>query len=145
MKTTMKRVIASVLAIAGAASVVCAAAPEKYDRLPDKARTFINEYFGERNVASVRKEQFPTEYAVVFEDGSKAEFDADGEWMEVDCRREAVPSVIVPQQIREFVTAKYPNQKIVGVSRDRRGYDVQLSNGYELGFDRKFRLVDFDD
>ena len=65
--------------------------------------------------------------------------------MEFDCRREAVPSVIVPQQIREFVTAKYPNQKIVGVSRDRRGYDVQLSNGYELGFDRKFRLVDFDD
>ena len=82
---------------------------------------------------------------MVFTDGTKAEFDADGDWMEVDCRREAVPAVIVPQPIREYVGTKYPSQHIVSVSRDRRGYDVELSNGYELGFDRKFRLVDLDD
>lgn len=144
-KTTLKGLIAGVLAIAGTAGAASAATPEKYDRLPDKARTFISEYFGSSDIASVKKEQFPTEYEVVFRSGAKAEFDADGEWMEVDCRSEAVPSVIVPQPIREYVNEKYPNQKIVGVSRDRRGYDVELSNGYELGFDRKFRLVDFDD
>ena len=141
----MKRLIASVLAVAGVAGAVLAATPEKYDRLPDKARSFIGEYFGESSVAAVKREQFPTEYEVVFENGAKAQFDADGEWMEVDCRREAVPSTIVPQKIREYVAGKYPGQKIVGLKRDRRGYDVELSNGYELGFDRKFRLVDFDD
>lgn len=143
--TSVKRLIASVLAAAGVAGAAFAATPEKYDCLPDKARSFISEYFSERNVATVKKEQFPTEYEVVFEDGTKTEFDADGEWMEVDCRNEAVPSVIVPQQIRELVADKYPYQKIVGISRDRRGYDIELSNGFELGFDRKYRLVDFDD
>lgn len=146
MKTmTMKRLIAGMLAVAGVTGAAFAATPEKYDRLPEKARSFISEYFGERNVAAVKREQFPTEYEVVFDDGTKAGFDADGEWMEVDCRNEAVPSVIVPLQIRELVAGKYPYQKIVGVSRDRRGYEVELSNGFELGFDRKLRLVDIDD
>ena len=144
----LKRTMMTLLAAAGTVSMVCAAGekPEKLtDQLPHRARTFIGEYFADRSVANVRREQWPTCYEVVFADGTKAEFDADGDWMEVDCRREAVPTVIVPQQIREYVGARYPAQHIVSVSRDRRGYDVELSNGFELGFDRRFRLIDFDD
>ena len=144
----LKRTMMTLLAAAGTVTMVCAAGerPEtKVDQLPHKARTFIGEYFANRNVANVRREQWPTCYEVVFADGTKAEFDADGDWMEVNCRREAVPTVIVPQQIRDYVMARYPAQKIVSVSRDRRGYDVELSNGFELGFDRRFRLVDLDD
>lgn len=147
MKKCIKRLTMSALALAGAVTVAHAAGdrPDNYDNLPDKARTFIGQYFGNRNVSTVKKERYPIEYEVVFADGTKAEFDADGDWMQVDCRNEAVPAVIVPLQIREYVDAKYPSQSIVGVSRDRKGYDVELSNGYELGFDRKYRLVDFDD
>ena len=143
----MKRLGIIMLAAFGTIAAATAAdyKPELYDRLPEKARLFIGEYFGNRNVEAVKKERYPIEYEVIFADGAKAEFDADGDWMQVDCRRESVPAVIVPVQIREYVGSKYPGQKIVGVSRDRRGYDVELSNGYELGFDRKFRLVEFDD
>lgn len=143
----MKRLGIFMLAAVGAISAANAEGykPEMYDKLPEKARIFIGEYFGGRDVEAVKKSRYPIEYGVVFADGTKAEFDADGEWMEVDCRKESVPTVIVPSQIRDYVRSKYPGQDIVGVSRDRRGYDVELSNGYELGFDRKFRLVEFDD
>ena len=143
----MKKSVICMLAALGmtAAAYASTDKPAMYDKLPERARMFIGEYFGNRNVEAVKKERYPIEYEVVFADGAKAEFDADGDWMEVNCRRESVPAVIVPAQIREYVADKYPSQNIVGVSRDRRGYDVELSNGYELGFDRKFRLVDFDD
>lgn len=144
----MKKALSTLLAVAGTVTMACAAgvAPSvQTDALPAKARSFIGEYFRQHDITSVKREQWPTGYEVVFDNGAKAEFDADGEWTEVDCRREAVPSVIVPQQIRSYVNSKYPKETIVSVSRDRRGYDVELSNGFELGFDRKFRLVDFDD
>ena len=143
----MKRLTIMMLAAVGVISAATAAndKPEMYDRLPERARMFIGEYFANRDVSAVRKTNYPTEYAVVFADGTKAEFDADGAWLEVDCQRGSVPATIVPAQIREYVGSKYPGQNIVGVSRDRRGYDVELSNGYDLGFDRKFRLVEFDD
>lgn len=143
----MKRVGIVLLAAVGMISAANAAErkPEMYDKLPEKARIFIGEYFGSRDVSAVKKERYPIEYEVVFADGAKAEFDADGDWMDINCRRESVPATIVPVQIREYVGDKYPGQNIVGVSRDRRGYDIELSNGYELGFDRKFRLVEFDD
>ena len=135
--------------LAAAASVTVASADNiksvDVAKLPDKAREFIDRHFGELSVAAAKKETFPTEYDVVFANGYKAEFDADGEWIEIDCRRDAVPAMAVPVQIREYVAKNYPAQRIVSISRNRHGYDVQLDNGYELGFDRRFRLTEFDD
>ena len=145
MKKSLLCLLAAVGVTAAASAANAGEKPQMYNHLPEKARIFIGEYFGNSDVEAVKKERYPIEYEVVFIDGSKAEFDADGDWLEVDCRNKSVPASIVPVKIRQYVTDKYPAHDIVGVSRDRRGYDVELSNGYELGFDRQFRLVEFDD
>lgn len=52
----------------------------------------------------------------------------------------------VPAAIQEYVTANYPDAQIVIVKYDKRDkdYEVQLSNGWELTFNKKFQLIDAD-
>jgi predicted phosphodiesterase len=44
-----------------------------------------------------------------------------------------------------FVAKNYPDAKIIKIDRDRRDYEVSLSNRLELTFDMKFNLVEIDD
>lgn len=77
--------------------------------------------------------------------GTELEFDQAGEWKEVETRTYAVPAAIIPAEIRQQVTAKYPNATIIKISRDRVDYEVDLSNGVELKFDRNtYRLIEVD-
>ena len=63
----------------------------------------------------------------------------------METRRGEVPAAIVPQAIREQVGRQFPAARIESIDRDRRGFDVGLSNGLELKFDRQFDLVEVDD
>ena len=73
------------------------------------------------------------------------EFDKSGEWTEVKCSQSEVPSKIVPAAIREYVKTNYPDVKIVSIERDRKEYEVKLSNRLEITFDSQMRVVDIDD
>ena len=39
---------------------------------------------------------------------------------------------------------KYPDAKIIQIERDNRHYDVDLSNGWELKYNKQFKLVDIE-
>lgn len=78
-------------------------------------------------------------------DGTKIEFNAEGEWKDVDCTSGEVPVAIIPKQINDYVAKSYPGVKFLKIDRDRRSYDVSLSNRLELKFDKQFNLVDIDD
>ena len=77
-------------------------------------------------------------------DGSQVEFNKNGEWTEVDCLQVAVSAAIVLQQIKTWVASQYAGQQIVSISRDKRGYDIKLSNRFEVEFDQNFQLIDLD-
>jgi predicted nucleotide-binding protein (sugar kinase/HSP70/actin superfamily) len=81
----------------------------------------------------------------MFADGVKIEFNGDGEWKDVDCKFGAVPAAIIPKKIASYVAKNYPDAKIIKIDRDRRDYEVSLSNRLELTFDMKFNLVEIDD
>jgi hypothetical protein len=121
--------------------------PINVSQLPQKAQTFLSTYFSEAKVSLARREFDIVElnYDVIFTDGSKVEFDRKGNWTEVDCRHEAVPAALVPKQIASHVAAKHHNQKIVELKRERHEWEVKLSNGLDLTFDKKYRLTDVDD
>lgn len=34
---------------------------------------------------------------------------------------------------------------ILGIERDRQSYEVKLGNGFEVKFDKQFRVIDIDD
>ena len=83
-------------------------------------------------------------YDVIFTDGSKAEFDKNGVWTEVDCKPNAVPSFFVPKGIQVFIKSNYPGVTITKIEKVRAGYDVELSNHLEITFDKKCNVMDID-
>lgn len=121
--------------------------PVTVEELPDAARKFIKNHFAASEVlyAKVDDDLFSNEYKVVFADGASIEFAGNGEWKEVETKRGSVPAAIVPQVIRERVEKQFPGARIESIDRDRRGFEVGLSNGLDLKFDRQFNLVDIDD
>ncbi len=120
---------------------------EPISKLPAAAQTVIKKYFSGKQVLLVKQEMewVRRHYDVVFADGSKIEFDSKGEWVEIDCMMSAVPEALIPQPILAFVKKTYPGIVITQIDRDSRGYDVDLSNGLDLEFNRRYQLIDVDD
>lgn len=117
------------------------------EQLPAAAQQLIAKNFGELKISLVKEDrEFASRnYEVMFADGTKLEFTRNGEWKEIDCRKNCVPAELVPQKINDFVASRYPDAKIVQIDRDRHDYEVKLSNGLEFTFDKKFNLIDIDD
>lgn len=126
----------------------CDDRPIDASALPRPAREFIARHFADARLilATVDRDIMEqTQYEVTFSDGRTVQFDARGEWSEVDCQRSRVPEAIIPQALRDYMAANYPDRFVREISRDKRSYDLSLDRGLELEFDTRFRLVDFDD
>ena len=120
--------------------------PIQFSQLPATAQQFIKEYFGDKKIALAKMESdfFGKNYDVIFANGDKVEFDRSGEWTEVKCKYTQVPDKLVAEQVKKFVTENYPESKVVKFERDRNDYEVKLSNGWELTFDKQYQLIDMD-
>lgn len=105
--------------------------------LPEVARNLINTCFKAKvSVVKVERVQGKIdEYEVVLSDGTEVDFDRHGNWecVETNVNR-SVPTEIVPQAIRDYMTMKQKGHRIVGIERDKTGYVVELSNGAEIRF-----------
>ncbi len=120
--------------------------PIQVSQLPDEAQTFISTYFKGLKVALAKQETevFNKNYDVVFTNGDKVEFDKSGKWTEVQCRQSGVPLQIVPAEIQKYVETHYPDATIVGIEREKKEYEIKLSNRLEITFDSKMRVIDID-
>ena len=116
-------------------------------QLPAAAKTFVKQYFKNRTVSLAKKDVDPgsTSYDVVLNSGTKIEFNAKGEWKEVDCAPAAVPAALIPAAIVKYVKANYANLKIVKIERETTGYDIELSNDVDLQFDKQGNFLRIDD
>lgn len=121
--------------------------PISINQLPTKAQTFISTYFKSHKVALVKQETelFYKSFDVVFTNGDKLEFDKTGEWTEVQCRQNEVPTQIIPETIRNYVKTNYPDIQILQIERDKKEYEIKLSNHWEIKFDSQMRVIDIDD
>ncbi len=115
--------------------------------LPAKSQQFLRDHFSgvEISYVTVDDEFFDVEYKVLFVSGVKVKFSKNGEWAEIDCKPAEVPVTILPAAIHKEAQNRFPKAHIVQISKERRGYEVELSNGLELTFDRNFRLMGIDD
>jgi hypothetical protein len=120
--------------------------PVRIEEMPGQAQKFIKDYFSTHSVAMAKMETdfFSKSYDVIFTNGDKVEFDRKGNWTDVDCKYSVVPVGIVPTEIVKSVKSKYPDAKIIQIERDNRHYDVDLSNGWELKYNKQFKLVDIE-
>lgn len=118
-----------------------------FDQLPEKAKTFITTDFADQKVSYAKEETdiFEVTYEVVFSQGTKIEFDSKGEWKEIDCKYTMLDEKFAPDQIKAYVAKQWPDVKFVRIEKGRYGYEVDLTNGLELTFDKNFNLIEIDD
>ena len=122
--------------------------PITLEQLPAAAQTFLKTHFADLTLAyAVEDPKFVgSEYEVTYTDRTEVEFRPNGEWSSVERRYAAVPASIVPAQISDYVAkSSFSNQYIKKVERDAYTWEIELSNGIEIKFDREFHVIDIDD
>ena len=118
-----------------------------FSQLPANAQTFIKTHFDVSKVASVWEDNEylkRKEYSVRLNDGSEIEFYANGDWEEVKSIN-GVPAKIIPSTILQYVNKQFPKAFIKGIKKRRNGYEVEISNGLDLEFNKKGRFIRIDD
>lgn len=120
--------------------------PISVSQLPVAAQQLLKKHFAGKKVALAKMESglFYTDYDVIFTNGDKIEFNGKGEWTEVKCKSAAVPAGIVPARIAAYVRQNYPDNRILKIEKDDDEYEVNLSSGIEITFNRDFLVIDID-
>lgn len=116
-------------------------------QFPLVARNFINRHFTRPQISYIKidSEFLSKKYEVVLSDRTKIEFNGDGEWEEVDGKRNNIPTTIIPAHIKQYVEANYPGVSFTKIERDRGEVEVELTNRLSLTFNKKGQLIDIDD
>ena len=123
--------------------------PIPFERLPQAAQTFLKTHFDTLTVAYIVADHkiMAVEYEVTYTDRTEVDFRSDGSWESVERKYDAVPAAIVPKQISDFVAANelFSRQFIRKIERDPYTWEIELSGGMEIKFDRKFNVIGYDD
>ncbi len=138
----MKRIF---LLLAGVVSMMLAVACNKNDdkdRLPALASDFISAYWPQASIGSVVKDE--GEYKVFLNEGTHIEFDRKGNWEEVN-NIHGIVTAFLPAALTQHTGATYTSAFIVSVSKDKRKYEVELSNHLDLEFDLQGNFLRIDD
>ena len=114
--------------------------------LPTKAQILLTNYFGNQKVALATIESgiVNRSYDVVLQNGTKLEFNKKGELTEVDCKQGVVPVNLIPLSIKNYLRNNYPGQSVKKLEIKKNEYEVELSNGIDLTFNKHFQLIDID-
>lgn len=147
----MKKLVLALIAVVAAATAAYAA-PDRYVSradLPATAQAFLDKYFANVKISAVKVERHvlkKNDYDVKLVNGTTIDFNNAGEWTSVDCKTRAVPTGIVPAAIRSHVKTNFDNLPIVEIDKKSSGYEVTLSDGVEIKYDKNgtFKGYDFD-
>lgn len=148
MKTFIKKSIMALICLVAFQTTAMADndKPISVAQLPATAQQIINTHFSGKKVALAKVESglLDKSYDVIFTTGEKIEFDRNGNWTEIDCKRSTVPAKLVPSQITGYVNSNYSGNKILKIEKDRNEYEINLSNGVEIKFNKNFMVIDID-
>lgn len=140
----MKKMMMSLMAVVIGVSTVNADNKRgiSTSELPQAAQTFLAKNFKGEKIAMTTTERdwLSKEYNVTFVNGTKIEFDSNGNWESIDCKHGYVPEGALPAPIVKYLNETFPGSKVVEIDVDSRDYEVELSNGTELKFDKKFNV-----
>ncbi len=111
--------------------------------LPEVSNNLIDQHFKTLEISYCTRDN--DSFEVKFTNGQEIEFDKRGNWKEIDCKKSAVPTVLVPKGVQEYVKKNNPKASVVKIERDASGYEVKLNNGLELKFDKNEQFKRIDD
>lgn len=111
--------------------------------VPVQATAFIDQYFPESSVVlvEIENDEGTREYSVWLNDGTKIEFDMQGNWKRVGRKKTGVPSILIPDTIMQYVKTHYPNNVVTKFSKKEYGYKLELSDDMDLRFNKQFQFI----
>lgn len=120
--------------------------PINVNELPAKAQTLLTKHFKGQKVmlATIESGVISRSYDVVLRNGTKLEFDKKGNLTEIDCKQGIVPSQLIPQPIKTYLKENYRGETVRKIEWNKKEYEVELTNGIDLTFNKHFQLIDID-
>lgn len=116
--------------------------------LPKSASTFVTTYFSVATYLVVKKHNIPESDGSVYEiklsNNFEIDFDANGNWIDIDGNNQAIPPALIPEKIQSYVTTNYPNQFITSIDNEKTSIEAELSNNTELIFDLQGNFIRID-
>ena len=118
-----------------------------FDQVPEPAKAIVAAHFDASQIAYVTldKDLLDAEYDIKFNDGRSLEFNKAGELLKVDCKQTEVPAALIPEAVRAYVKANFPNAFITEWSKDDRRWKAEINSGLELEFNSKYEFIRIDD
>lgn len=112
-------------------------------KLPDAAKSFIADYFGDKTVTRAEKDRDngAVTYEVILSDGTEIDFDKDGVWTSVDCKFAVVPAGIIPEVIAKDLSVRYPGTSVYKIDKEYGGYELSVTGSKELIYDASGKFV----
>lgn len=116
------------------------------DQMPAKAQSYISKHFPDIKIQYVMLDAgISPSYEVLLENSSKVEFDKNGNCTKVEAKIGHIPHTIIPEPILNYILQNHPDKNIMKMEYDKKYYEIELSNGWELKFDKEYRLYEIDD
>lgn len=112
--------------------------------LPSSAEKYVNSYFPDQSY-TVEYDEDDHEYDVEIDNGFDVTFNEDGDVVQIDGGRAAIPNSMLPNSIVDYVDEHYPNEYIVSWEQDGNHQDVELNNDVDLVFDNDGDFLRIDD
>lgn len=145
-----KKILFTMIAVLGISTAAMAKDTYAHDAsvLPEAARTVLaNNFKAQVSLVKIDKDfGRVSDYEVILTDGTEITFDRNGNWDNVEVGVNGnIPSAFIPNEIAQYVKKNQPGQKIVGIDKERSGYDVELANGVDMKFNKQGQFVRYDD
>ena len=120
--------------------------PISVNALPAKAQTLLSQHFNGQKVmlATIETGVINKSYDVVLQNGTKLEFDKKGNLKEIDCKQGIVPALLIPQAIKNYLKDNYAGLSVKKIEMNKNEYEVELTNGLDLTFNKHFQVIDID-
>lgn len=113
--------------------------------LPAKIQNFVKQHFRGINIMFAERDM--TSFDIDLSDGTKIEFNINGDWTGIDGRYKAIPTSFLPGAVVTKVKSTQPNAQIIEVDRTINGYKFKFNNMMEVYTDANGNIIGqkFDD
>ena len=108
---------------------------------PVKAQDFIKQNFSNSDIYYSIKEvdRSETKYKTQLKDGTKIEFDVNGDWKEVkNGMNKPIPTKFFPENISKYIQTNYPKIDVNKIEKDAKDKEIKvelIQNNLDLKFD----------
>ena len=139
----MKKIILVLACAFGALALSAQTEKVVFGKMPKNAQEFVQTYFAQENVQDVElnRDDKSEKYTVSFANSNQVVFDNSGDWTEINMKVGPVPANVVPASIKAHVSNNYSKYQIVQMMQNDKGYQVKLSNGTDLYYDKNGNIL----